>query len=98
MMHARVDDTAVTATKALHFANWRSAKNTIVTEAKITFGNNLSSDEIFLPHTTCHKKNVSLCPTERKNTNVQTILLVSSGKRDTPPMYQMKFKFVPKLN
>ena len=66
MMHTRVDDTAVTATKALHFANWRSAKNTIVTEAKITFGNNLSSDEIFLPHTTCHKKNLSLCPTERK--------------------------------
>ena len=40
MMHARVDDTAVTATKVLHFANWRSAKNTLVAEVKITFGNN----------------------------------------------------------
>ena len=47
-MHARVDDTAVTATKT-HFVQTRGPqKHAIVAEVKIMFGNNLSSVVVFL--------------------------------------------------
>ena len=57
------------------------------------FGNTLSSDVIFFSADNLSQGEcVTVSDRNEKNTNVQTILLLSYGKRDTPPMYQMKFK------